>query len=486
MSAIRAFLNKQLADFDDAAFIRLLKIFTIATAVIIAYAFIFSGFQIVDEFEHLHASWLVSTGKLPYKDFLEHHNPLLWYISAPIVRLFYDNAIIFYVMRGITAIASILIGFYIYKIALFWSDKKGAWLAVALYLGNIITLYDFYQFRPDNYMNLCFVAGVYYLFCALKANQLRSLIISFLCFTLSFLFLQKISLLLLVIEFILLWLIWSKRLKLKNVTYAALPSVFILFLFLGFFYIKGALIEYFVLNYTFNQALIFYFERGTFWYPNIYLTLFSFAFISIFYFYNKQNIYFKIVSLLLFAEYLMRVFYFAPHTHYYSLLVIFSALVLSVYADCLMPSYKSVCAVIIIALFSNLGCLYNRLDESIQYHDSFKHYQLADWAHKNSQPDDIFMNGYDMIFNIYRPDVSYYWFQLDTLVPIMEKEYNLPKLDVNRLIVEKKPKFVYAANYIDVYALRYYGESKFSQKFIPELIQTLYKPTPFDGLWELK
>ena len=39
-------------------------------------------------------------------------------------------------------------------------------------LGNIITLYNFYQFRPDNFMNLCFIIGIYYLFSYIKNKQL--------------------------------------------------------------------------------------------------------------------------------------------------------------------------------------------------------------------------------------------------------------------------------------------------------------------------
>lgn len=36
-----------------------------------------------DEFEHLHAAWLVSQGQTPYVDFFQHHTPLFYYIAAP-------------------------------------------------------------------------------------------------------------------------------------------------------------------------------------------------------------------------------------------------------------------------------------------------------------------------------------------------------------------------------------------------------------------
>lgn len=38
-----------------------------------------------DEFEHMHASWCVTEGMVPYRDFFEHHTPWLWYLLAPLV-----------------------------------------------------------------------------------------------------------------------------------------------------------------------------------------------------------------------------------------------------------------------------------------------------------------------------------------------------------------------------------------------------------------
>src|SRR5262249_4054839 len=37
-----------------------------------------------DEIEHLHAAWLISIGQLPFRDFLEHHHPTLWFLAPPL------------------------------------------------------------------------------------------------------------------------------------------------------------------------------------------------------------------------------------------------------------------------------------------------------------------------------------------------------------------------------------------------------------------
>ena len=154
---MKDFIKKQLVDFDENAFIHALKLFIVVALLVILYGLVFSGFQIVDEFEHLHASWLVSEGLFPYRDFFEHHHPLIWYIFAPIVSFFYNDVIVFYVVRCISFLISIVTLLYIYKISLFFTNKSGGLVGISFYLCNIITAYNFYQFRPDNYMNLFFL-----------------------------------------------------------------------------------------------------------------------------------------------------------------------------------------------------------------------------------------------------------------------------------------------------------------------------------------
>ena len=260
-SFLKNAIISELNDFDENAAIRIFKIFSCIAFLILIYAFVFSGFQVVDEFEHLHASWLVSIGKVPYRDFFEHHNPLLWYLSAPIVNLFYDNVAIFYIMRGVSFAVSVLSLALIYKISLFFTSRIGAWLASSLFLVNIITIYNFSQFRPDNFMNCCFLLGIYFLFNFLHKKQLKTLIFSFLAFTFSALFLQKISLLLFVVEGILLFLLLSKRISIKHLTLAALPSIFVVSAFFFFLFLNNTLQQYFELNLHFNKAKLAYFDR---------------------------------------------------------------------------------------------------------------------------------------------------------------------------------------------------------------------------------
>jgi hypothetical protein len=54
--------------------------------VVLRVLYLRRGEIIVDEFQHLHAAYLVAAGQTPYVDFFEHHTPLFYYLVAPLLR----------------------------------------------------------------------------------------------------------------------------------------------------------------------------------------------------------------------------------------------------------------------------------------------------------------------------------------------------------------------------------------------------------------
>lgn len=487
MQMLLHYIRSIFDNFNDKSFQRLFKLFSFFCLIIIAYGFVFSGFQIIDEFEHLHASWLIFEGKAPYRDFFEHHNPLLWFLSAPIVGLFYDNVSIFYVMRFVSSLVSITTLFYLYKIASFWSNKTYSWLVIALYLGNIITIYNFYQFRPDNFMNMCFIIGIYYLFCYLKNLQIKNLIFSFLAFCFSALFLQKIVLLLIVLAFILLFLLYKKNILKSDFIIASFPAIFIAVIFVFYLFNQGIWEKYIELNLKFNLDVIYYYGRASFWLQSTFFSIYSLAFITSILFFKRENLYFKIISILYIAEFIMRNFYFAPHPNYYTLTTMLSALILPVWLKYYGFKYKPISAIICILMFLHLGQLFNTIERSSQRYNSYNHYNMTKYIHENTNKNDILINGYDKAFNIYRNDASYYWFNIEMLLHIFKYRYKTGfDYNINDLVIIHKPKFLYIKNYVDLASLRLYGEAKYIQQFNPTIINSLYKPTLFENLVILK
>ena len=103
---------------------RLEKINWFDFAIVLFVALIFSwlfflSFSIFvdgDEKEHLYASYLISKGDIPYRDFFEHHHPLLWYLFAPIVLMFSNNENVLYIMRLFVFFVMLVQCVYTYKI----------------------------------------------------------------------------------------------------------------------------------------------------------------------------------------------------------------------------------------------------------------------------------------------------------------------------------------------------------------------------------
>ena len=72
-----------------------------------------------DTLEHIHSSWLVYANFVPYKDFFQHHNPLLWYMFAPFVGLHahgLDDNIISATVVSASIICSFVNYLYLYLI----------------------------------------------------------------------------------------------------------------------------------------------------------------------------------------------------------------------------------------------------------------------------------------------------------------------------------------------------------------------------------
>ena len=60
----------------------------VAAAIVVGagvYGFSQGRFFTVDEYQYIHATWLVSQGERPYVDFYEHHFPLSYVLHAPLL-----------------------------------------------------------------------------------------------------------------------------------------------------------------------------------------------------------------------------------------------------------------------------------------------------------------------------------------------------------------------------------------------------------------
>lgn len=145
-----------------------------------------------DEGEHLHCSWMVAQGLIPYRDFWQHHGLMEWLILAPLftLRVMPHSAWMIYVARLIATLILTL------QCALGWRIARtvfGKSASLPLYLLVFFcaaTNGEFAYLRPDTFQALGIMAGLY-AYIAGERNRNRSLFLCGVAFAISMSFVFK-------------------------------------------------------------------------------------------------------------------------------------------------------------------------------------------------------------------------------------------------------------------------------------------------------
>lgn len=123
-----------------------------------------------DEVEHLHAAWLVSKGLLPYRDFAETHNPVLWYALAPLLPSEESPKTAVSVGRITMLICSVLTLLFTGLITYRFSGLTGGILAPLFLLTSSYWMVYAISIRPDVPMTT-FVILAFYLSVSNDSNR---------------------------------------------------------------------------------------------------------------------------------------------------------------------------------------------------------------------------------------------------------------------------------------------------------------------------
>ena len=444
-----------------------------------------------DTLEHMHVSWLVYAKFIPYKDFFQHHNPLLWYMFAPVLGL-YTKGVSINLITSTVISAAILASFinylYLYLItSRFLTTKFGGVVAAAIAFTPYIVL-SVIHFRPDNFMMTSFFAGLYYYFCYIEKKRLGTLCLSFILFWCSFMFLQKIVFTLLLVGFITIYLIYKKIMKLSDVLYAAMLPAVLSIGFAAYLYHHDILDIWYKSNFTFNLHIPELFDDnrrlGVIWIELKCLLLGST--LAIIFCSKRSNIYFKILVIIFCVEAVQRLFYFSAFAYYFYLLV-YTASILTAYflTDKIFAKWWWLTYVLAVALGISMykpeiynGNIGNRVNRF--YHPL--HEQIT----KKINPCDYVLNGDGSIYNIFNRDPHYYWNLLGQLDVIGAKVGIRPLMNINRVIEVYKPKIIFGKIYYDKYA-KEHGQDVIVHEPDMELIEKYYKPMESpEGLYILK
>lgn len=448
---------------------------------------IYSGSGDGDTLEHVHSSWLVYHGQIPYKDFFQHHNPLLWYIGAPLVGVYE------YSLRAVDAVNILTVSvtavtlFYILMLhRKFLSDSFGGLVAAVFCVFPHDSLYD-KDFKPDNFMNACLIIGIYYLFCSLKNKKLFPLMVSFLLFFAAFMFTQKALLILAVIGGLVLYLLYQKEMRWSDVLQSAVLPCLLYLVFLAFLWSEDILTMYFKANFELNSYIpaVFYTRRFISPSPEMCLPLIL-SVLALLKCAYCGNVYIKTVSILFIAECLIRFYYFTPFVYYFAFLHTISSVLAGVAAAEIVKKrqwLRWIFMIYFIAVGWHYAHTYSR---RITVGDSFK-YGAAGFVLEHTTPCDYVLNGYRIGYNLFHKNVDFIW-NLQGQIDVIAATIGIrPLANLEELIRKYRPKIIYGKNYYDTYR-EYRGDiGVYPIHWISgHLLNEMYEPLNRDDLYILK
>ena len=227
----------------------------IGTLGIVLFLYSIFKYYSSNEINYMQTSWNIFCNQKIYIDFFEHHHPLFFYILTPILYIFGANTISITIARLLMFVFLILIGIISYKIAKLTFNKKIALLTP-------IMLYSFPNFceraieiRPQLPQTLFSLLAFLFLFYYLKQKKVSDLIISAICITIAFFFLQSTGLIMVLIGLILIYNFFKKNISFYPLIIYAGTFIIIYGTYLLYYFINGTFSTYFICNFLLNSSL---------------------------------------------------------------------------------------------------------------------------------------------------------------------------------------------------------------------------------------
>lgn len=400
--------------------------------------FLLFGSANLDEVEHLRSAYYVSLDHLPYRDFFEHHHPLLWYLWAPLMQILPENSYLsLYIARTASLLVSLLTGVYIYKIEKkFIGGKVAALLCLSLYLASFRTLSVLLYVKPDTYMRLFYFIGLYELFCYFRYQKPHHLNLAAAAFAVGFCFLQTIIPQLIVLAFFAGYFLYHHRRCVPDFCMAGAIFATILACFFGFFALQNAWSAYFELNWLFNAKLTAYLSASStqkVLYFLLFIDLIGFAVAALICRCKQNhNPYFYMLGALFVTEFVQRFAGWSVYVHYLSFMLIYASMLAAPLLLRLIKKYRPLG--ILLLLWLSLRLCLNFCGYIFQPH-RLKFYE--------SPPQQTF----GLLGGIYRPHNAYYW-----MYPNIECIHHVffnPTLNynINQQITAEKPDILVNPDY---------------------------------------
>jgi hypothetical protein len=116
-----------------------------------------------DELSHLHTSWLITHGSLPYKDFFYGYPPTFTLLLSPFFIFLPPSDIVPVLIRQLFFLITIAIFYLIYKISRSVMDRNFSLLTILLLATSVFFLERGVEIRPDIFVLFLWILSAYLL-----------------------------------------------------------------------------------------------------------------------------------------------------------------------------------------------------------------------------------------------------------------------------------------------------------------------------------
>jgi hypothetical protein len=433
-----------------------------------------------DEFEHIHAAWYIAEGYTPYSDFFQNHNPLLWYCMAPVLPLLGYSTQTVLILRVAMFALTMGIAFLTFLIARRASlSTTASLLSVVLLLSMVMFLEKSIEIRPDVPQVLLGLVSVYFFVSYIQTHDNRNMVLAGVSAALSFLFLQKTIFLLIAYSGLLLYGLSRRRISRRWVLYFLVALSMPMLLFLGYLVLSGSLSDYLLTNWVVNSRWLetlspLYYLSESFVTENALFWLLAPASIGFVLLSPRTSSALKATTfvgvVLLSSLLLVRV----PFRQYYMMAIVLLCVATGYLLERVVVRFglRGIHTLILVIVLLSQPLL-SLAPASVT--SGIKNWQLArvDFVLRNSADSDLMYDG-NIQFNLYRPDLHYFWFSvgenkgLDTYRAITKDVHG--DYDGCQLVKSKRPRFI--SDYeLDITACG---------------LRALYDQTRYDGLYVLR
>ena len=406
------------------------------------FYFTFHNVLYGDEREHVYASFLVLKGYVPYRDFFEHHHPLLWYIFSPVVAIFFNNENIWYAVRGFALLLLLVDCWLIVKICQFISKSRiFAVLAVLFFCAPEVMMLEGISFRPDVLMITFILAGTYFLFCFFENAKTEYLSVSFVLFWLAVMTLQKALLVLLPMGCFFVYALIKSYVPMRKTLWALLP-VGVLTGFFGYCLLSlGMFKDYFELNWMLNAIM-----RMEYRYP-VHLTIYYNVanVLALVFLWRSKNLFLRIIAFhALFLSIMWQFVIYAPFRHYWLSIYPYLAIV-AAYGFVKLADTICGCVIffgVICGAFFN----YITLKENMAKYGNLSLFvYLSSIELSLSDENDLIIGNTSVLGGLRLDAMGYYWFGRDYIALLDYMYFHRREFPVeDNVLKARRPKIISA------------------------------------------